>query len=287
MRDLRRFAAWLVLAAVPALPAAPAVAQAQPPQAAAPATAIVTRATGAITAAHPMRILAAPLAGCVLVPQACSQFEADLRAALAARGEAAPFIERDALTAALKQRGFLSIDANDDAVLKSVAPDTGADVLVTEDILWRSSYYELHATVEALAAHGKPATFKNRLATSLPGPSGQPILLNDPETGAAMVVWNGDRKKAPLFQYPKCNVCSEPLYPLSLRLRKREGVVILQASITETGSAEDLATVETFDDDATASALQAAHLWDFKPATGIDGKPFKVRIRLRVAFRLG
>jgi len=77
-----------------------------------------------------------------------------------------------------------------------------------------------------------------------------------------------------------------PAYPLEARLAGREGVVILEATVTEQGRPTDITVLQSCGDpvmDQTA-ATAVAH-WIFHPATA-DGRPVSARVEVPVRFRL-
>src|SRR5262252_2272038 len=73
--------------------------------------------------------------------------------------------------------------------------------------------------------------------------------------------------------YPTCVKCPEPSLTRSERLHHFEGVVILQATVTERGRAEQIEVVKGLESGLTDRALAAVHRWRFRAAIGKDGKP--------------
>jgi TonB family protein len=89
-----------------------------------------------------------------------------------------------------------------------------------------------------------------------------------------------------ILSYPTCVSCPAPSSTHSERLRQVEGVVILEAVITERGTAEQIEIARDLDTGLADKALAAVRCWRFKPATGKDGKPMAARIPIMVAFGL-
>src|SRR5262249_54731747 len=132
------------------------------------------------------------------------------------------------------------------------------------------------------------AKLSNHLATSQPAPSGMPILLLDKETSAAVIVWNNDHHKDPLFKAAKCASCPQAFFPANSHVdpNLETGDVFLLATVKHHGAAEDLAATKTFDDAFAESAMRAVRYWNFMPAIGSDGQPFKQRVSVVVTYRL-
>jgi TonB family protein len=86
--------------------------------------------------------------------------------------------------------------------------------------------------------------------------------------------------------YPTCVSCPAPSSTHSERLHHVEGVVILEAVITERGTAEHIEIVKGLDTGLADGALATVRHWRFKPAIGKDGKPMAARIPIMVAFGL-
>jgi hypothetical protein len=85
---------------------------------------------------HPKVVLSGPLRNCLRESALCLQVEAALHEPLQRTGNDAYFLTRDELAGALTKRGFLGIDAYDGEVLRLIASDLHADLLLTEDLLW-------------------------------------------------------------------------------------------------------------------------------------------------------
>jgi protein TonB len=77
----------------------------------------------------------------------------------------------------------------------------------------------------------------------------------------------------------------EPPYPEVARRTKLEGVVVLEAVITKTGSVEEVKVLRALNPTLDQAALNAVKQWKYKPAT-LNGRPVKVYFTVTVTFRL-
>jgi len=85
---------------------------------------------------------------------------------------------------------------------------------------------------------------------------------------------------------PTCLRCPDPSLTRSERLHHFEGVVFLQATVTERGRAEQIEVVKGPDSGLANRALAAVRRWRFRPAIDKDGKPRAARIHILVTFGL-
>jgi protein TonB len=77
----------------------------------------------------------------------------------------------------------------------------------------------------------------------------------------------------------------EPGYPKAALISRIEGVVILEAIITKTGSVENLKTLRSDNAFLEKAAKEAVLQWKYKPAM-LDGHPIKVYFTVTVTFHL-
>lgn len=89
-----------------------------------------------------------------------------------------------------------------------------------------------------------------------------------------------------ILVYPTCLRCPDPSLTPKERLNQFEGVVVLRATVTEGGKAEQIEVVRGFDSDLANRALIAVRRWRFTPAIGKDGKPRAARVPIVVTFGL-
>ena len=101
-----------------------------------------------------------------------------------------------------------------------------------------------------------------------------------PSTGAGEPLRVGGEVKAPVLQSR-----SEPTYPEAARKARMEGVVILEAIITASGSVEDVKVLKSVNPLLDASAVRAVQQWRYKPAT-LNGRAVRVYLTVTVTFNL-
>jgi periplasmic protein TonB len=77
----------------------------------------------------------------------------------------------------------------------------------------------------------------------------------------------------------------EPPYPEVARRSKLEGVVVLEAVITKTGTVEEVKVLRALHPVLDQAALNAVKQWKYKPAV-LNGRPVKVYFTVTVTFRL-
>ena len=77
----------------------------------------------------------------------------------------------------------------------------------------------------------------------------------------------------------------EPSYPEAARKARMEGVVILEAIITASGSVEEVKVLKSVNPLLDASATRAVQQWRYKPAT-LNGRAVRVYLTVTVTFNL-
>ena len=77
----------------------------------------------------------------------------------------------------------------------------------------------------------------------------------------------------------------EPTYPEAARKARMEGVVILEAIITASGSIEEVKVLKSVNPLLDASAVRAVEQWRYKPAT-LNGRAVRVYLTVTVTFNL-
>jgi protein TonB len=77
----------------------------------------------------------------------------------------------------------------------------------------------------------------------------------------------------------------KPDYPEPLRRIRREGIVVLEAVITRTGSVQNLRLLQSAHPLFDQEAMNAVMQWKYRPAT-LNGKPVAVYFTVTVSFKL-
>jgi protein TonB len=77
----------------------------------------------------------------------------------------------------------------------------------------------------------------------------------------------------------------EPPYPKLALITRKQGIVVLQAIITKTGTVENVTILRSADPLLDQAAMAAVKRWIYRPAT-IHGRPIKVYFTVTVKFHL-
>ena len=77
----------------------------------------------------------------------------------------------------------------------------------------------------------------------------------------------------------------EPTYPEAARKARMEGVVILEAIITDHGTVEEVKVLKSVNPLLDASATRAVQSWKYKPTT-LNGRAVRVYLTVTVTFNL-
>jgi TonB family protein len=248
--------------------------------------ALASRTAERVAKTHQQHIFVAGLQECRLDAEVCTMFETSVQADLEKMIPGVRFIKRESVINILEGRGFLALDAYMPDVLKAVATSAGADILVTDTLLWQSDGYELTSEVYDAVQAKKLEQFRAKIASPIPDSGGEPLIFKDPESGVSIIVFKGKQSRPPLVEYPACLRCPDPSFTPEARADRIHGRVLLLATVTEQGLADHIGVLEGLADGLTEQALEAVGNWRFKPAIGKDGKPFATRMPVEVTFRL-
>jgi TonB family protein len=222
----------------------------------------------------------------VLDIQQCESLDSRLRAGLAKLIPGIQFISNDDVAQELKEHGFLSIDVYDEFLLRAVASDTGAEIVVIYNLVGGAHGYELSSKIVNVSGDKEIGTFKAKIAQSSADTDDKPVLVKDAGSEVSLVVSREHTGHSRQLYYPSCMKCPEPEYTDEARRKGLEGVIVFLVTISDQGVAEQISLVKTFDASLTASAVQTIHGWRLKPAIGADGKPFAARVPVQVTYRL-
>jgi TonB family protein len=248
--------------------------------------ALASRTAERVAKTHQQHIFLAGLQECRLDAEICAMFETFVQADLEKMIPGARFIKRESVINILEGRGFLALDAYMPDVLKAVATSAGADILVTDTLLWQSDGYELTSEVYDAVQAKKLEQFRAKIARPAPDSGGEPLVFKDQESGASIIIFRGKQPSPPVVEYPACLKCPDPSFTPEAQADRIHGRVLLLATVTEQGLADHIGVIEGLADGLTEQALEAVGNWLFKPAIGKDGKPFATRMPVEVTFRL-
>lgn len=248
--------------------------------------ALASRTAERVAKTHQQHIFLAGLQECRLDAEVCTMFETSVRADLEQMIPGVRFVKLESVINILEGRGFLALDTYMPDVLKAVATSAGADILVTDTLLWQSDGYELTSEVYDAVQAKKLEQFRAKVAHPVPDYGGEPLVFKDQESGASIIISRGKQTSPPVVEYPACLNCPDPSFTPEARADRIHGRVLLLATVTEQGLVDHIGIIEGLADGLTEQALEAVGNWRFKPAIGKDGKPFATRMPVEVTFRL-
>jgi TonB family protein len=90
-----------------------------------------------------------------------------------------------------------------------------------------------------------------------------------------------------ILSYPVCVQCPEPQMTRKAPALHAKGIVLLQGTVTERGTIEQIVVVKGLNYGFTQRAVETVRRWRVNPAIGMDGKPMTLRIAILVDFGLG
>jgi TonB family protein len=247
---------------------------------------LATRTADRVAKTHQQHIFVAGLQECHLDDEICASFDAALHAELTKMIPGVSFIKRESIINILEGRGFLAIDAYFPDVLKAVAKQAGADILVTSTLKWHSDGEELISEVYDGTQGKKLDQFRVKMARPPSDSSEEPLVFKDPGSGTSLIISKGSQSYSSPVKFPKCLRCPDPSYTPEARANRIQGRVLLMVTVTEKGEAVSIGIVDGLDGGLTGQAVEVVRTWQFKPATGEDGKPIATRVPIEVTFRL-
>jgi TonB family protein len=239
-----------------------------------------------VTKTHPQRVLVATLDGCLMDVQICAAYDGALRASLAKSLPTIQFVSREDVASLVKKHGFLGIDVYSSVVLREMAPETGAEILVTENLGLVSDGYELTGEAFDVRTDKSLDKFTAKVAPSRPGARDEPTVVKDLETGISLITWTQKKSKFHVFRYPECERCPSPQYTKEARKKRLKGKMFLVATVTELGVLQDIHVVKGLGPGFDSAVVEAVRAWLLKPAVGVDGKLFAVRIPIELTFKI-
>jgi hypothetical protein len=179
----------------------------------------------------------------------------------------------------------MGIDAYDGEVLRWMASDLRADLLVTENLLWNPQIdglsTELIDVSTGQSLGGYTAQFGDPVSTS-----DSPVLVKDEASGAALIVFYSPTSG---IKVPTCDSCPTPSYSAqsdALLKARSQSVIHLRVTVTAEGVAKQIALIGEVTPLLAQRAIDTVREWHFHPAIGADGKPFPARTSVEVTFRL-
>jgi TonB family protein len=239
-----------------------------------------------VAKAHPKRVLIGIRVGCVLNIQLCAALDSSRREGLAKSTPGIQFVSKEDVAQVLKKHGFLSIDVYDEFLLRGVASEMGAEIVVIDNLVEEAHGYELISKIVNVSGDKEIGTFKTKIARSPSDNDDKPVLIKDTESDVSLIVSREHSFHSHPLYYPACMKCPDPEYTDEARRKGLEGVIVFLVTISDQGVANHISLIKAFDAGLTANAVQTINGWRFKPAIGPDGKPFAARVPLEVTYRM-
>jgi TonB family protein len=246
---------------------------------------LATRTAERVAKTQAHHVLVMNVQGCLLDPDLCGSLDQKLRLELQMVIPGLQLLTRRDVLPLLAKHRLLPVDAYTGAV-EATAQDLGAEVMVTETLGAIEGGYQAIITVVDLAKHKNLDVFRANL--NQPTLYSGPLIFREPADGPALVVpaRMQDAHNIVKGLFPSCEKCPEPQFTPEARAKKIEGIVLLMVTITEQGTAEQIAVVRALNGGLTESAVASVRGWRFRPAAGPDGKPFATRTPIEVNFVL-
>ncbi len=260
-----------------------------PVSAQSPATAevgsLASKAAERVAKTQRQHIFVAGMKECQLDPDLCASFETSLRADLEKAIPGVHFVKRENVINILEGRGFTPIDMYIPEVIKAVATSAGADILVTDSLVWQRDGYELDAEVFDVAQRKKLEQFRARVERPVPNSEGEPLIFTDADSHVSLIIYRGKLPKSSVIHFAECEKCPDPIYTPEERASRLQGSVSVLATITEKGMAENIGVIDGLQEGVTKLAVDTLRTWHFKPAIGKDGNPIVTRVPVQIMFR--
>lgn len=248
--------------------------------------ALAARTAERVAKTHRDHLFVAGLEECRLDGDLCSAFEASLNTKLGKMVPGAHFVKRENVVNILEGRGFIPIDAYLPDVVKAVAASAGADILVTDTLLWQRDGYEITSEVFDVPQNKRLEQFRARIPRPASDTSEDPLVFTDPQSKVSLIVPRDKQARSPAVVPATCLNCPAVSYTPEARLGGIQGHVLLLVTVTERGTVENAGVIDGLDGGLTDQALEAVQAWRFKPAVGKDGKPFATRMPIEIPFHL-
>ena len=245
---------------------------------------LALRTATRVAQAAPERVLLATLSGCFIDDAACAALTEAVTRELSGKLPDAVFISPETLTGQLKQHGFIALDAHNAAIVRLLAAQTGAQMLITENAFLQGDGLNLQAVVFDAQQGVALQTLVGRVPRS-PQTKRAPLIYVDPESGVGVLVL-GPQAGSSSLKLPTCSSCPQPAYTPEARANKIQGAVTLLTTVDAQGRTSDIAVLQSLEKSLDDAALKAAAGWRFNPAIGPDGMPFAIRQAVQVTFKL-
>jgi TonB family protein len=204
--------------------------------------------------------------------------------------EAVPYEEFNRVR---KEELWTERDARDFAVVRSLAAELSARLLITGN--YERQKDTLRLTVQAFDFRKDREVARASATLAL---TAERVRLDeqvfelrrrekDPRPPKTLAEYSG-----PVYQpgkdgvgFPECQRCPEPAYTQEARAEKYTARVLLRIVVTPEGRAVNIRAEKSAKYGLTEAAVRAVEKWKFKPARR-NGQPVPVEVMIEVTFRL-
>lgn len=202
---------------------------------------------------------------------------ADFRAALIKSGHGVQVEEHSLLRELLRKNDLAASGLHDASLAQWLALQSGADAWISGTLSNGSG--GLTVTVKAFGVKSSDQILK--FETSVPlGDDLRALIGKSEEDEFPSLPKSGKNG----YSYPICIRCTPAQFSAEATARKFTGTVALEATVDAEGKVKDLRITKGLPFGLTEQAIRAVQEWQFKPATGPDGKPASVRQKIQVTF---
>jgi TonB family protein len=204
---------------------------------------------------------------------------ADFRAALAKSAHGIQVEDRAKLLEILQQRNYGAFDVSTAETACWLLQQTTVEV----SIIGKLSNGKAGLKISLQAFRVRDTHRVAKLETSMPLTEELQALVgksekNDP--GSLPIAGKNG------YSTPHCVSCPPAPFSEQAVEHKYQGTVLLAITVDENGNAKDIVVIKGESFGLTEKAIATVRRWRFKPATGTDGKPAAVRVRVEVTFHL-
>jgi hypothetical protein len=165
--------------------------------------------------------------------------------------------------------------------VRSLGTETGTETLVSVNVKWDGNHYQLSNRIFGPSTGDIEPRFQMRVSPAIA--SANPVLFQDHETAVFLAVPNRRTSGFPVFRYPECKLCRRPENYLISQYVYQD--FQMRVTITEQCTVERIAVLipgPSLAAEKTAESMKKN--WRISPAIDSEGKPFSIRVNLKVTF---
>jgi TonB family protein len=201
----------------------------------------------------------------------------DFRAALIKSAPELRVEDRSRMLELLKKNSLSLSNLHDDEVTKWLGRQSGTDAWISGALSSGTGVPK----VTVMAFRAKNSDQISKFETDVPLSNDLRALIGKSEAGGFASLPESGKNG---YSYPSCIHCPYAQFSAEATTRKFSGTVALEATVDEEGRVKDIKITQGLPLGLTLQAIKAVQEWQFKPATGPDGKPAAVRQKIQVTF---